>query len=159
MDIITRFFRRTCYVSAACLLLVAFFVSADVSPVQAGEGITFSWRANPVEDEIVGYRLYYGQESRFATFSYDYYIDFTSWQRCPAGKDGLGCEPLPVDSVTCQDLFQETPRCTVYDLQDRLYFAMTAYNAHAESDYTQEVNSISPEVLAALQAVYGLLLH
>ena len=167
MDIITSFSRRIWHSSAACLLLAAFFVSAGVSHVQAGEGVSFSWRANPVEDEIVGYRLYYGQESRLAASSYEYYIDFTSWERCPAGQDGFGCEPLPADAVTCQDLFLETPTCTVFDLQDRLYFAMTAYNAIAESDYTQEVsvlidkngNQIPVARLAVLQQVYSLLLR
>ena len=159
MNTIASFFRRIYHISAASLLLVAFFVSANVSPVQAGEGVSFSWHANPIEDEVIGYRLYYGEESRFAAGNYDYYIDFTSWQRCPAGRGGLGCEPLPGDTVTCQDLFRETPQCTVHDLQGRLYFAMTAYNTQAESDYTQELKFISPDVFVALQAVYSLLLR
>jgi hypothetical protein len=36
---------------------------------------------------------------------------------------------------------------------------MTAYSAQEESGYTQELDYISPEVFAALQAVYQLLLR
>ena len=152
-------FRKICHASIACILLVIFFVSS----AQAAEGITFSWGANPVEDEIVGYRLYYGQESRFAGGNYDHYIDFTSSESCPADTNGYGCEPLAADAVSCENLYLETPKCTVNDLPDRLYFAMTAYNAQAESDYTHELRSngsaIPPQKLAALQQVYSLLLR
>lgn len=174
MNTIARFFRRICHVSAASLLLVGFFVSASASSVQAGEGVSFSWRANPVEDQIIGYRLYLGQESRYdeenqlkMNFSYDYYVDLTSWEYCPADSDGYGCNPLPDDAVSCVDLFQENPKCTIHDLQDWSYFALTAYNAQEESDYTQELNlqidgngnSLSPGQLATLQVVYSLLLR
>ncbi len=134
---------------------MAFFISS----VQAGDGVTFSWHANPGEDDILGYRLYYGTESRFTAGGYDYYIDFTSWQRCPANGDGSDCEPLPDNGVSCENLYQDYPTCTVYNLRGHLYFAMTAYSAQEESGYTQELDYISPEVFAALQAVYKLLLH
>jgi len=163
MKYIISLFRKTCHASVACILLVAFFVSADLSPAQAAEGITFSWRANPVEDGVVGYRLYYGPESRFTGAHYEYYIDFTSSESCPAATNGYGCEPLAADAVSCEDLFRETPKCTVNGLSGGLYFAMTAYNAHAESYYTHELysnaNSVLLQKLAALQQVYSLLLR
>ena len=158
MKYIISLFRKICHASVACILLVAFFVSADLSPAQAAKGITFSWGANPVEDEIVGYRLYYGPESRFTGAHYKYYIDFTSMESCPADTNGYGCDPLPADAVSCEDLFRETPKCTINGLPGGLYFAMTAYNAQAESDYTRELNSASPQNFAFLPAVYNLLL-
>ena len=154
MNTLACFCRKIAHVSAAAFLLVAFFIS----PVQAGDGVTVSWHASPVEDEIVGYRLYYGAESRFTAGGYDYYIDFTSWEYCPANGDGVGCEPLD-DTVSCENLYQDYPTCTVRDLRGHLYLAMTAYSAQEESGYTQELDYISPEVFAALQAVYQLLLH
>lgn len=144
--------------SLVCSLLVALLVSADLSPAQAAKGITFSWLANPVEDEIVGYRLYYGPESRFTAGHYDRYIDFTSLQSCPAGTNGYGCEPLTDNAVSCKDLFRETPKCTVKVGSGDWYFALTAYNAQAESDYTKELSCITPQKHAFLQQVYRLLL-
>ena len=159
MKCFISFFRKIRHASVVCFLLVPFFVSADLSPAQAVEGITFSWSANPVEDEVVGYRLYYGPESRFSGGHYEYYIDFTYSESCPADTNGYGCEPLAADAVTCEDLFLETPKCTVNGLSGGLYFAMTAYNAQAESDYTNELHtSVSPQKLAVLQQVYSLLL-
>ena len=158
MNTIARFSRKIYAILTATILVMAFLVCAGVAPVNAGEGVSFSWRANPVEDEIVGYRLYYGNMSRFVAGNYDFYIDFTTLQRCPASNNGSECEPLPDDAVTCQDLFRDNPHCTVYDLQGSVYLAMTAYNAQTESDYTQELNYISSEVVVGLQAVYGLLL-
>ena len=62
-------------------------------------------------------------------------------------------------SVFCEDSFRETLKCTINDLPGGLYFAMTAYNAQAESDYTNELHtSVSPQKLAVLQQVYSLLL-
>ncbi len=162
MKFLIYFIRKNRHASVACFLLAAFFVSADLSPAQAAEGITFSWRANPVEDEVVGYRLYYGQESRLTGGQYERYIDFTSSESCLADTIGYGCEPLAADAVSCEDLFRETPKCTVNGLPGGLYFAMTAYNAQAESDYTHELqstsNSVSPQKLAVLQQVYKLIL-
>lgn len=156
MKYLICFFRKFCHASVVCFLLVAFFVSS------AQAAVTFSWRANPVEDEVVGYRLYYGQESRLTGGQYERYIDFTSSESCPADTIGYGCEPLADDAVSCEDLSRETPRCTVNDLPGGLYFAMTAYNAQAESDYTHELqstsNSVSPQKLAVLQQVYKLIL-
>ena len=158
MKSLISLFRKICHASVACILLVAFYGS----PAQAAKGITFSWVANPVEDEIVGYRLYYGQESRFTGGTYDHYIDFTSSQSCPADTNGYDCEPLASDAVSCEDLFREAPKCTINGLPDGLYFAMTAYNSQAESDYTHELysngNSVSPQKLVVLQQVYSLLL-
>ena len=156
------FIRKNRLASVACFLLVALFVSADLSPAQAAEGITFSWRANPVEDDVIGYRLYYGPESRLTGGQYERYIDFTYSESCPANTSGYGCEPLADDAVSCEDLIHETPKCTINNLPGGLYFAMTAYNAQAESDYTHELqsasNSVSPQKLAVLQQVYKLIL-
>jgi hypothetical protein len=153
--IVTVFFRSFYRVPFAVFLVAAFLIV----PARAAAGVSFSWRANPVEDDVVGYRLYYGVRSRSAAGHYDYYIDFTSMERCPAEGGGWGCDPLPASAVSCQDLFREIPKCTVNDLPGRSYLAMTAYNSVSESDYTQEIAYVSPEVRINLQAVYGLLLN
>jgi hypothetical protein len=130
--------------------------------VKAGE-MTFVWRANPQEDHIVGYRLYYGTASRLAGGHYQYYIDFTSRERCVLENDEPECIPLTEAMVTCRGLFLDVPECTINGLQGGLYFAMTAYNSVAESNFTQEifavVGSLSSSVEdAILQQVYLLLL-
>ncbi len=114
------------------------------SALAAGE-VTFSWRANPPEDNVIGYRLYYGPQSRFDAsghlrpgFHYDRFIDFTEYERCD-GHDPQLCEQLTAGDVVCQDLWGDNPRCTVSGLTGPLYFAMTAYNAQSESDYTREL--------------------
>lgn len=150
--------RKICHASIVGILLVIIFLS----PVQAAKGITFSWSANPVEDEVVGYRLYYGKDSRFTGGNYDRYIDFTSLESCPADTNGYGCEPLAANAVSCEDLFRESPKCTVNGLSGGLYFAMTAYTSQEESDYTNELksddNSAPSQKVAVLQQIYSLLL-
>jgi hypothetical protein len=129
-------------------------------PALAATDVTFSWQANPPEDAIVGYRLYYGPSSRLTGGSYQYYIDFTDWQRCPVAGDEADCQPLE-DAATCEGLSQEYPVCTIHDLAGKLYFAMTAYNNSAESGYTGELLvdlGPTPGQLATLQQVYTLLL-
>lgn len=153
------------------VFFLVFFLSIfSVSSIKAhaADEVTFSWQANPSEDYVLGYRLYYGAESRFNSdgtlkpdFYYDYYLDFTEFVRCPGNSDGTGCDDLSDEDVQCEDLDGDTPSCTIYNLYGRLFFAMTAYNAQAESDYTQELSVLlnSPGTLAALQQVYLLLLH
>jgi hypothetical protein len=141
--------------------------------------VSFSWRANPPDDYVLGYRLYYGTRSRFDStgkprpgFSYDYYIDSYEMERCVARETETDCTPLSPDEVVYTNLSGDMPDCTLYNLQGRLYFALTAYNAQEESDYTVELKvtlgkntSPSPTdthpdvgVLAALQQINALLL-
>jgi hypothetical protein len=139
----------------------------NVFAAYAGEPVSFSWRANPPEDNVIGYRLYYGSASRFrpngipkADFSYDYYIDLSTFERCVPGRTGMGCEMLNSDEIECSNLSGNSPRCTLYNLQSQLYFALTAYNAQAESAYTRELPGVfGAEVLGVLQHIYVLLLE
>jgi hypothetical protein len=126
--------------------------------------VSFSWQANPPEDEVIGYRLYYGTSSRHVVGGYEEYIDFGSQQRCPADRHGFGCIPLGTGVVTCEDLYRESPRCTVTDLSGHLFFSMTAYNATSEGEYSTEVEyrpagSVSPVVINTLHLVYAILLE
>jgi len=69
---------------AVFFLLCSFLfcgTGGGVSAAQASQQVTFSWRANPQDDNVVGYRLYYGPGSRYdgdghlkSGFSYDYYL-------------------------------------------------------------------------------------
>ncbi len=128
------------------------------SSAEAEEGFSFSWQPNPVTDEVVEYRLYYGANSRYSAGGYSYYIDLTHSQRCPAGGNGYGCEPLPADAISCENLFREDPKCTLYTLRGHVYLAMTACNAWSESNYTHEVEFFAPGIMV-LPNVYKLLLN
>jgi len=102
---------------------------------------------------VIGYRLYYGSESRFdfkgtlkTNFFYDYYIDFLEFKRCVADGTDIFCEDLYPDDFQCENLYGDLPQCTVNKLQGPLYFALTAYNAQAESGFTQELSlTVNPE--------------
>ncbi len=156
--------------------VVLFFIlflfcgtGAGVSAAFASKPATFSWRANPQDDNVIGYRLYYGSSSRFTDggqlksgFSYTYYLDFANSQRCRTTKSGPVCEPYSANEVQCEGLNTDKPKCTLYGLGGFQYFTMTAYNAQAESTYTRELKSYlgvgTPEVVGTLHAVYTLLL-
>ena len=130
----------------------------------AEAAVSFLWQANPPEEEVLGYRLYYGTSSRYVVGGYAQYIDFGSLQRCPADGHGLGCVPLGTDAVTCENLYRDSPKCTVNDLSGHLFFAMTAYNATSEGEYSAEVEyvppgTISPKLIMTLHLVYSLLLE
>jgi len=145
------------------LNLVAFviLVLSCFRSQPAAAAIAFSWHANPTQDEIVGYRLYYGRQSRTVTDGYEQYIDFGSMRRCPADGNDLLCAPLDEHAVTCQDLYRSEPQCIVHDLTGPLYFAITAYNASDESEYSLELTNVSavpvPKALI-LQRIYSILL-
>jgi hypothetical protein len=147
-------------------LLVAALVTVHPISAHALKQISFSWQANPPEEYVLGYRLYYGKSSRFtsdgvpkANFSYEYYIDLFQSERCTA--TGSWCEPLDTTELQCDGQQSETPRCTLFNLQDqRLFFALTAYSAETESGYTQELSTpFRPGVLNAIQIVNMLLLN
>lgn len=166
-------FNRGCQAAVACLLLLALSISFNVSPVQA-EDLTFSWRANPEEELIFSYRLYYGPESRYeplsffspksgfyeplsfsspkSGFSYEYFIDLVLELRCPADScNDDDCEQLPAGTVSCQGLSgsesSEYLQCTVLDLPSQSYFTLTAYDgSEEESDYSNELTNIEPEI-------------
>ena len=128
------------------------------------EKITFSWQANPPQEYVLGYRLYYGESSRYydnglpkPNFSYDYYLDFNSFERCVAVESGSNCENLDLNELRCENLLSESPRCTIYNLPDKYdFFAMTAYNAETESGYTYELSAWefkAPAIRGAVNAI------
>lgn len=168
-------FSRCCRAAKAAffsLCRVFFFfliLLASVSPVKANVPgkVTFSWRANPPEDNVIGYRLYYGGYSRFnsngipkSNFSYAYYIDFADQMRCDGYGDGLSCRMLRPEELQCENLYGDVPKCTIPNLHGHLYFALTAYNAQSESGFTPELRlTVNPKGLAAVQqAVTTILL-
>ena len=175
-------------------LLCCLGVGGNISPAFAADQVTFSWRANPSGDDVVGYRLYFGDASRFdrsgrakQNFSYDAYIDFTDARLCMHMDAGEVCASYTEEDVECEGLYGENPSCTLYNLEGRYFFAMTAYNTQAESDYTGELSGyfeipgvtgsdsddaaspasssgtsaggpyLSPEVMGGLQAAFMLL--
>ena len=163
-----RVFRGVVFFVLCCCVL--YGTGGGVSVAQASGQVTFSWCANPQDENVVGYRLYYGPTSRYdgtghlkSGFSYDYYLDFATSQRCRITKSDPVCKQYADSEVRCQGLSTEKPRCTLYGLVGGYkYFTMTAYNAQAESAYTKELKSFlgvgTQPVAGALQAVYTLLL-
>jgi hypothetical protein len=157
------FFSLNRFFFFACIVFMCVGpVEANVPP---GE-VTFSWQANPPEDNVIGYRLYYGAYSRFnpngsvkSNFSYRYYIDFADQVRCDAYSDGISCKLLTTEELQCENLYGEVPKCSVPDLHGHLYFALTAYNAQSESSFTPELNlTVNAEGLAAVQQAATMLL-
>lgn len=147
-------------------LLVTALLSIFPVSAHALDKVSFSWQANPPEDYVLGYRLYYGTSSRYTddglpktNFSYAYYIDFFHSERCVADGTGTNCERLDLTDLRCEDLYNQTPRCTVFNLPGQKYFfAMTAYNAETESGYTQELSTpFNRKALVAIQAINLLL--
>ncbi len=159
------------------LLIICFVLWGSVISVTAfaADQATFSWRANPQDEAVVGYRLYYGSFSRYdaagllkADFNYDFYLDFVEEEVCSLTSAGPVCEPYSDAQVQCEDLAGEQPKCTLYGLTDIKYFAMTAYNYEEESPYTQELKayfdpsfpldaSSQPATPASRQALIGTL--
>lgn len=145
-------------------LILVFLSGVMCASACAGDSLSFSWLANPVDDAVLGYRLYCGSQSRSITGGYDYYLDFTAQERCSISINGTTCEPFAENDVLCEDLFGETPRCTITNISEKFYFAMTAYNSEAESDYTRELHRDAGveeivKITLALQQVYRLLLY
>jgi hypothetical protein len=112
---------------------------------------TFSWQANHPEENVTGYRLYYGAASRFDSsgkpinnFSYDYYIDLAESVRCTNSSYGNDCESLTRDELLCDELNTNSPFCTLSYLQGTLHLALTAYSTTMESGFTREI-TIRPE--------------
>ncbi len=151
------------------ILIITLIVISRGGAAVAGVGsqVSFSWQANPLDDYIVGYRLYYGGSSRYnakgklkTDFAYDYYIDFAKGKRCVPGSSGRDCEFLGSQELQCTNLSGQYPSCTIYKLHGHLYFALTAYNTQAESGFTPELKAtVNPLGLAAVQeAITALLL-
>ncbi len=139
-----------CWFLVVSLLLLT---GPATSALAAGE-LAVSWRANPPEDNVLGYRLYYGATSRFDStghlkpgFQYDRFIDFTESERCE-GSNPQSCEALTAEDVVCENLWGDTPRCSISGLVGPLYLTMTAYNAQEESAYTRELY-LAPPVAAS----------
>ncbi len=119
-----------------------------VTNAHAVDHATFSWRANPQDDVVIGYRLYYGSSSRYdatghpkSAFNYDFYLDFVEEEVCRVTSSGPVCAPYDESLVHCENLAGEHPRCTLHNLSGWKYFTMTAYNAAAESPYTTELKA------------------
>ena len=137
-------------VAGIVVFLLCYFFLCDagggVAVAWASNQATFSWHANPSDNNIKGYRLYCGIRSRFDVngqlktgFSYSYYLDFSTSQRCRLTKSGSICRQYSDKEVHCEGLNGETPKCTLYGLSGYKYFTMTAYNDREESSYTSEL--------------------
>lgn len=76
----------------------------------AGVEITLEWDANAPGDQVIGYRIHYGIESR--------------------------------QYIVHQEVYLGSTYCTITNLVPDVtyYFAVTAYNAYGESNYSNEVS-------------------
>ncbi len=144
-NLIALFFRSALLLSISTFIIVlALSVKAAVA-VNASDSACFSWKQNPASEEILGYRIYYGNQSRFNSdnslknnFSYTQFIDLTENVRCH-GPDYSICEQIDSNLLECEDLFSDDPRCTLYNLSGKLYFTITAYSNDAEGAFTYEI--------------------
>ncbi len=137
-------------------------VHCDTALAGQNSDITFKWKANPSDENIVGYKLYYGNKSRFnangsekASFQYDYCIDFAELVRC-SGTNYSSCVDLGIAQLDCENLYTATPKCTLKNLKGNNYFTLTAYNNQKESGFSDELQKISS---VALSSVYKILLE
>src|SRR6056297_1139570 len=98
-------------------VLFVFGLYAGFANAYTDGTIEFAWQANPPEENVTGYRLYYDSESRFDSnnnlksgFSYNYYIDLSESMRCSYDN---GCENLAQNELSCNGLETSSPRCTL----------------------------------------------
>jgi hypothetical protein len=126
-------------------LLFAVFLHAGPADAYTKGRASFQWKANPAQETVAGYRLYYGTKSRFdaagkpkSNFAYDYYIDLAESVRCNNLSYSNDCEYLAPNELSCKGLDSGSPSCSLANLQGTLHFAMTAFNASKESGYTKE---------------------
>ena len=155
--------RQVFLIISICAVIALSSLSTPTNAKAYSNGeVTFSWRPNPPQENVVSYRLYYGSESRYnsngtlkSNFSYQYYIDVAESLRCDAETDA-SCEPLHIDELSC-NLDAASPRCTLSSLSGTLYFSLTACSSSAESNLTQELRAV-PASSINLLAIHSLLL-
>ncbi len=129
-----------------CILFTFFIHTSAAANAYAAGQTTFKWQANPSQENVIGYRLYYGSQSRVdsngklkSNFTYDYYIDLAKSVRCNNLSYANDCEYLPSNELSCVGLDSNSPQCTLSNLQGTLHLALTAYNSATESNYTSEI--------------------
>lgn len=133
-------------VGYSLFLFMVFWGAFSVHQAEASQGVTFQWKRG-AEPDILGYRLYYGDHSRFSASAagegYNSYLDLISWERCSTDSNRPACETLGVDEITCTNLEGSRPQCTVKGLSGGLkYFAVTSYNPRIESDFSRELHAM-----------------
>ena len=155
--IVTGFSQATGFLFSLQRAVIYIFLCAFVMPYNTAEAstdrnITIQWRANPPEENVKSYRLYYGSQSRFdsngnlkSDFSYDYYIDLADSLRCNNQESDAPCEYLYPDELSCDNIYDTNPNCTLTNLDGTLYFSITACTDSLESGFTHEIKSIFVE--------------
>ena len=149
------------YFTASCLAVSIVFTAM---PLMAASSVTFSWLANPSDENVLGYHLYYCTQSRFNTdnsakqnFAYSHVIDLNNGILC-RGPQYSDCENLDAGELQCDNLYGESPTCTLSGLEGNLHFAMTAYSSSAESEYTSELKWTDAQKEAFITMINMLLL-
>ena len=157
---INRIYNPTVFIFTAIIMILY----CQPAMAKVSKDITFKWNANPTSEDIVGYRLYYGKKSRFnssgtlkSNFQYDYCVDFAELVRC-SGSNYSSCVDLGSAQLDCENLYSETPKCTLKNIQGYKYFSLTAYNNQDESGFTKELNLVNHSI-STLTAVYNVLLN
>ncbi len=150
------------YIAVACLLVTSIFMA---TPIMAASSVTFSWLANPSDENVLGYHLYYCTQSRFnedsstkQDFAYSRLIDLNNGILC-LGPQYSECQNLDSSQLECENLYGENPKCTLSGLDGTLHFAMTAYSSSAESGYTAELTWTDAQKKAFITMLNLLLLE
>jgi len=107
------------------LLLVLLSVHSALA-----KDVTLAWDPNEASDNVTGYKVYY----RTGSFTYN---------NCTGAAEGASPITVTVTSLSNPD----APQYTLSGLKDGVvyYFVVTAYNADAESSYSNEVSDPSME--------------
>jgi hypothetical protein len=110
-----------------CGVIVLLLVLLSVHSALAKD-VTLAWDPNDASEKVTGYKVYY----RTCSFTYN---------NCTGAAEGKSPIDVPVASLSDPD----APQFTVSSLQDDVlyFFVVTAYNAGAESSYSNEVTDPS----------------
>ncbi|MBN2514858.1 MAG: fibronectin type III domain-containing protein [Deltaproteobacteria bacterium] len=108
-------------------VIVLFLLISSVHSAMA-KNVTLAWDPNDASENVTGYKVYY----RTGSFTYE---------NSTGAAEGNSPITVPVNSLSDPD----APQFTVSGLQDGAvyFFAVTAYNAGAESSYSNEVSDPS----------------
>jgi hypothetical protein len=120
--------RRSLFNTLILWGIITLFLVLSSANSSMAKNVTLAWDPNDESENVIGYKLYY----RTGSFTYN---------NCTGAAEGNSPIIVPVASLSNPD----APQLTVTGLQENVvyFFAATAYNASAESSYSNEVTDPS----------------
>jgi hypothetical protein len=122
------------------LVLFTFFIPHFAQAAQ----VNFTWRANPPEDNVLGYKLYFGKKTACGDSSF-----------CQFSGQSLTKGPSPIDIPVTDLSDPDNPNYNLDGLDEGDWcFRLAAYNAIGESNPTPAltiaIDTINPSVLITI---------